>query len=143
MRLLQLCFQVQPGVRLYSNTYAIEAHTHRQVHIYSIHLYICIYPVTLINSERNHSSHTNTIRAKSLILWLIRMKVCQWEIHIQVRAAWIPPAARMRHSVCPVAALDPSLSSCWHLDMGAPEATAPLQLLIETTSLTHTQNGSL
>lgn len=45
---------------------------------------------------------------------------------------WVPPAAGLRHSVCPVASsLDPSLRSCWYLGVQIPKAAAG------TDALTH------
>lgn len=35
--------------------------------------------------------------------------------------------------------LDPSLPTCWHLDIWAPKTTAPLQLLLQTVTDMHTQ----
>lgn len=47
-------------------------------------------------------------------------------------SVWIPAAAGLRHCVRVGWPLDPGLPICWHLGLRAPEATALLQLLIQT-----------
>lgn len=61
-------------------------------------------------------------------------------VYVRICRRGISLAVELRYSVCP---LDPSLCSCWHLDIQTPVATAPVQLLVETPrpmplSLTHT-----
>lgn len=47
-------------------------------------------------------------------------------------SVWMSAAAGLRHCVHAGWPLDPGLPICWHLDLRAPEATATLQLLIQT-----------
>lgn len=86
-----------------------------------------------------HSTHTNTDSTTSLILLPAPAEqdggLEVGIYHISTR--WSPPAAGLRQSVQQLP-LDPSLPSCCHLDIQALEATAPLQLLVQTITNTHT-----
>ena len=128
------------------------AGTHTKAHIYTtyIHIYmytyIHVYIYTYIHGWPHRSqtdtksTHTNIDSTNGLILLpslagqdgspLVR-------VYIYICTRWIPPAAGLRHSVCPVAGpLDSSLPSCWHLDIQAPEVTALLRLLVQTVTRT-------
>ena len=129
-----------------------RTHTH-STHSTQIHyIYACIHTYIHGRPHRsqtdNQSTHKNIDSTNSLILLpsldeqdgspLVRTYIYIYtHTHTHISTRWIPPAAGLRHSVCPVAGpLDSSLPSCWHLDIQAPEVTALLRLLVQMVTRT-------
>lgn len=63
-------------------------------------------------------------------------------VHTHKCSVWIPPGAGQRCSICPVAAPGSQPHQLQHLEIQAPEVTTPVQLLLQTISLTRKMSGT-
>lgn len=127
--------QVQPAAKL--TMFSWSTHTEK-AHLYSTNIYMYTWPTAQITQTAVAQTQTAPAASFCSPLWLRMMEVHWWDIHVyaymqggcfQQLSSYTPSAQQM--------SLNPNLPCCWHLDMWAPKAAAPVRLLIQTISYTH------